>query len=68
MNFLILDEIFASQDEDRRQKILTAMHTLSSQFRQLFLVTHVADIKNKMPVVYEVKEVDKDESKINLLR
>ena len=68
INFLILDEIFASQDEDRRQKILTAMHALSSQFRQLFLVTHVSDIKDQMPVVYEVKEVDKDESRINLLR
>ena len=67
MNFLILDEIFASQDDDRRQKILTAMHTLSSQFRQLFLVTHVSDIKDQMPIVYEVKEIDKNESKVKLL-
>jgi DNA repair protein SbcC/Rad50 len=68
INFLILDEIFASQDEDRRQKILTAMHALSSQFRQLFLVTHVSDIKDQMPVVYEVKEIDKDESEIKSLK
>jgi len=67
INLLILDEIFASQDDDRRQKILTAMHTLSSQFRQLFLVTHVTDIKDQMPVVYEVKEIDENESKIQLL-
>ena len=43
------------------------MHTLSSQFRQLFLVTHVTDIKDQMPVVYEVKEIDENESKIQLL-
>lgn len=67
INLLILDEIFASQDDDRRQKILTAMHALSSQFRQLFLVTHVNDIKDQMPIVYEVREIDENESKINLL-
>jgi len=67
INFLILDEIFASQDDGHRQKILTAMHTLSSQFRQLFLVTHVSDIKNQMPIVYEVKNIDENKSKIELL-
>ncbi|MBL7159002.1 SMC family ATPase [Candidatus Microgenomates bacterium] len=67
INLLILDEIFASQDDDRRQKILTAMHALSSQFRQLFLVTHISDIKDQMPIVYEVKEIDENESIIKLL-
>ena len=67
INLLILDEIFASQDDDRRQKILTAMLALSSQFRQLFLVTHITDIKDQMPIVYEVKEINENESKIQLL-
>ncbi|MEM0493562.1 MAG: SMC family ATPase, partial [Candidatus Thermoplasmatota archaeon] len=45
-NFVILDEIFGSQDNIRRQNIIKALHGLSSKFRQIFLVTHIDDVKN----------------------
>lgn len=67
INLLILDEIFGSQDDDRRQNILDAMHALSSQYRQIFLVTHISEIKDQMPIVYGVTEIDENESKIQLL-
>lgn len=57
INFLILDEIFGSQDEDRRRQILNTLQELTSQFRQIFLATHIEDVKDSMPIVYEVKEV-----------
>jgi len=55
-NFIILDEIFGSQDMIRRQNIMKALNGLSSKFRQIFLITHVEDVKNDMEHVIYVSE------------
>lgn len=55
-NFIILDEIFGSQDMFRRQNIMKALNGLSSKFRQIFLITHVEDVKNDMENVIFVTE------------
>lgn len=44
--FIILDEIFGSQDEIRKQNIIRALNSLSSKYRQIFLITHIEEIKN----------------------
>jgi len=67
IDFLILDEIFASQDNERRQNILSALQELSTQFRQLFLITHIDDIKEQMPIVYSVFEVNHKQSRVELI-
>jgi exonuclease SbcC len=41
INFIVLDEILGSQDEERKAAILDALGQLSSQFRQIFMITHV---------------------------
>lgn len=56
INFIALDEIFGSQDEDRRQNILSSLNKLSSQFRQIFLITHIEDIKDMLSRVLQVEE------------
>jgi len=55
-NFIILDEIFGSQDMFRRQNIMRALNGLSSKFRQIFLITHVEDVKNDMENIIYVNE------------
>ena len=55
-NFIILDEIFGSQDMIRRQNIMKALNSLSSKFRQIFLITHIEDIKNYMENIILVSE------------
>ena len=58
-NFVILDEIFGSQDNIRRQNIMKALNSLSSKFRQIFLITHVEDVKNDMEnIVYVIENND----------
>ena len=58
-NFIILDEIFGSQDTFRRQNIMKALNGLSSKFRQIFLITHVEDVQNEMEhVVYVNEDID----------
>jgi exonuclease SbcC len=65
-NFIILDEIFGSQDFIRRQNILNALNGLSSKFRQIFLITHIEDIKNYMENIILVNESEDGISSIKL--
>lgn len=64
-NFIVLDEIFGSQDNIRRQNIMRALNNLSSKFRQIFLITHIEDIKNEVEHIMYVIE---DESGISSVK
>ncbi|MBN1677115.1 MAG: SMC family ATPase [Candidatus Thermoplasmatota archaeon] len=56
LNFLMLDEIFGSQDPNRKRSVMTALSRLSVQFRQIFLITHIEDIKDSTNYVIRVFE------------
>ncbi len=56
VNFLILDEIFGSQDQSRKRNIMTTLNQLARQFRQIILITHIDDIKDFMNHVVLIKE------------
>ena len=45
--FLIFDEIFGSQDEERRTNLLTALRTQESRFPQILLISHIAEIQGE---------------------
>lgn len=55
-NFLVLDEIFGSQDADRRDNILKALAKLSKKFRQLLVITHIDELKDSMESLISLKE------------
>jgi exonuclease SbcC len=65
-NFIVLDEIFGSQDMYRRQNIMKALKSLSSKFRQIFLITHIDEIKNYMENAITILEEENGESKIKI--
>ena len=44
---LIFDEIFGSQDEQRRTNLLTALRTQESRFPQILLISHIPDIQGE---------------------
>ncbi len=44
IGFVVLDEVFGSQDETRRHNLLNELRRLSERFRQLFVITHLPDI------------------------
>ena len=56
IQFIALDEIFGSQDEERKSNILQALNELSHQFHQILLITHVEDVKESLPYVFHIKE------------
>jgi len=44
IGFVVLDEVFGSQDEERRRRLVDELRTLSNRFHQLLVITHVPDI------------------------
>jgi exonuclease SbcC len=67
LNFLILDEIFGSQDAIRKRSIMSAFNQLSKQFRQILLITHIEDVKDLMSSVLVVKEREDGSSGVEVL-
>jgi len=55
-NFIALDEVFGSQDEQRKRNILGALSELSNQFKQILVITHVEDVKEMLPYVLTINE------------
>jgi len=54
VGFLAFDEVFGSQDEERRYEIMEAFHTIKEQYRQIFLISHEREIKEMFERVVEL--------------
>jgi len=66
LNFIILDEIFGSQDIIHQKNIMKALEVLSSKFRQIILITHVDDIKNHVENIISVNESESGISSVKI--
>ncbi len=65
--FIVLDEIFGSQDNVRKMNIMRSLAALDKRFRQIFLITHVEDIKEEVENVIEVSETEDGLSRLTLV-
>jgi len=65
-SFIILDEIFGSQDALRKENILSALAKLKNRFRQIFLITHIDDIKDSVENLVYVTENEDGTSDLQL--
>jgi exonuclease SbcC len=66
INFLILDEIFGSQDQVRKRNIMATLNRLEKQFHQIVLITHIDDTKDFMNYVITIKELDDGTSTVEV--
>lgn len=64
INFLILDEIFGSQDQIRKRNIMGTLNRLEGQFHQIILISHIDDTKDLMSNVITIKELEDGTSTI----
>ncbi|MCD6573954.1 MAG: SMC family ATPase [Thermoplasmata archaeon] len=64
--FIALDEIFGSQDNERRKNVLNALNELRKQFKQILLITHIEDIKEEMEHIIRVYEDSEGISHISI--
>lgn len=65
-SFIILDEIFGSQDQSRKENILNGLARLKNRFRQIFLITHIDDIKDSVENLILVTENEDGTSELTL--
>jgi exonuclease SbcC len=52
---LIFDEIFGSQDEERRTNLLSALRTQESRFPQIIIISHIPDIQGEFTTTLMVE-------------
>jgi exonuclease SbcC len=45
--FLVFDEIFGSQDEERRNNLIAALRTQEAYFPQIILISHIPEIQGE---------------------
>ncbi len=50
LSLLILDEVFGSLDENRRNNVVELLSNLSHDFEQIILITHIDEIKESSQV------------------
>jgi exonuclease SbcC len=67
LNFLILDEIFGSQDQGRKRNIMEAFGQLSKQFSQILLITHIEDVKDLVGEAIVVQENEDGSSSVSVV-
>jgi len=53
-SFVILDEVFGSQDASRRELIFKSLANLKERFPQILLVTHLEELKNRVEALIEL--------------
>ena len=66
-SFIILDEVFGSQDDNRKELILKALANLKQRFPQILLITHVEDIRDRVDALIELERQPSGWSEIKIL-
>jgi exonuclease SbcC len=61
-SFIILDEIFGSQDIERQQLIIEGLNRLKNRFQQIILISHIEEVKG---MTEHVISVERDSSGIS---
>ncbi|MFQ6008615.1 MAG: hypothetical protein ACE5K8_06640, partial [Candidatus Zixiibacteriota bacterium] len=65
-SFIILDEVFGSQDNERKELIVKALANLKPRFPQILLITHVEDLKDRVEQLIEILPTDAGWSEIRI--
>jgi exonuclease SbcC len=57
-NFIVLDEVFSSQDSDRRAALIEALRELDKEFGQVLVVSHIKDFMEHCTLRINIQTVD----------
>ncbi len=67
VGMMVLDEVLASLDQERKDLMVQALARLSSRFHQLFVVTHAEQVKDQFPASILVQKVGRRRSTATLV-
>jgi DNA repair protein SbcC/Rad50 len=62
IGMMVLDEVLASLDVERKDLFVQTMGRLADRFNQLFVITHAEQVKDQFPAQIEVRKIDRRRS------
>jgi exonuclease SbcC len=65
-SFLILDEVFGSQDLEHREKMINMLRSLQERFPQIIAISHFSDVQGQFDNTIQVVEDDMGNSKVEV--
>ncbi len=66
VGMLVLDEVLASLDVERKDLFIRTMGRLAGRFHQVFVITHAEQVKDQFPATLEVRRVGRRRSEVIL--
>ncbi|MDF1544471.1 MAG: SMC family ATPase [bacterium] len=63
-SFILLDEVFGSQDNERRDLIIDSLGNLRASFPQIVLITHIDELKHRVETLIEVETTENGWSQV----
>ncbi|HQE87019.1 MAG TPA: SMC family ATPase [Methanothrix sp.] len=66
-SFLILDEIFGSQDQEHREKMIQMLRNLERRFPQIIAISHISDVQGQFDCTLQVVEDEMGNSRVEVL-
>lgn len=55
---LVIDEGFGSQDDVSRERLVSAIKSIQTDFSKILVITHIADVREMFPVQIQVRKED----------
>ena len=66
-SFLILDEVFGSQDQEHREKMIQMLRSLEERFPQIIAISHISDVQGQFDNTLLVVEDELGNSKVEAI-
>ncbi|MEI8003766.1 MAG: SMC family ATPase, partial [Methanothrix sp.] len=65
-SFLILDEVFGSQDQEHREKMIQMLRSLEERFPQIIAISHISDVQGQFDNTLQVVEDELGNSRVEV--
>ena len=66
-SFLILDEVFGSQDLEHREKMINMLRSLEERFPQIIAISHFSDVQGQFDNTINVIEDEMGNSRVEAI-
>jgi exonuclease SbcC len=66
-SFLILDEVFGSQDLEHREKMINMLRSLEERFPQIIAISHFSDVQGQFDNTIQVVEDEMGNSRVEVV-
>ncbi|MDD4093499.1 MAG: SbcC/MukB-like Walker B domain-containing protein, partial [Methanothrix sp.] len=66
-SFLILDEVFGSQDQEHREKMIQMLRSLEDRFPQIIAISHISDVQGQFDNTVLVVEDEIGNSRVEAI-